>query len=160
VTTFTRPVALLLFLFVVGCGPTATSPPVAPSGKAEEPAHNHPSAGPHGGPLVEWGADDLHLEVMIDRPTATATVYVLGEDAKTAVPVTAKTLTLTVNGEPPTVVTLTATPQDGDTTEKGSSRFVGKHDALKKEERLSGSVSGQVAENKYTGKFREKAPKK
>lgn len=159
-TTITRSLALLPFLLLAGCGPTPTSPPALPSGKGEEPAHTHPSAGPHGGPLVEWGEDDLHLEVMIDRPTATATVYVLGEDAKTAVPVSAKTLTLTVNGEPPTVITLTATPQDGDTAEKGSSRFVGKHDALKKEERLSGSVSGQVGENKYTGKFREKAPKK
>ena len=67
-TTITRSLALLPFLPLAGCGPTPTSPPALPSGKGEEPAHTHPSAGPHGGPLVVWGEDDLHLEVMIDRP--------------------------------------------------------------------------------------------
>lgn len=143
---------------LVGCGAVSTTQPATKPD--DTPAHAHPSAGPHGGPLVEWGEEELHLEVVIDRPAGTASVYVLGEDAKTLVPVATKTLTLSLNGEPPTVVTLTADPQESDGKDKGSSRFVGKHEAFKKDGLLSGSVSGEKDGKKYTGKFREKAPKK
>lgn len=141
----TRSILLALPLaFLVGCGTTPTTPPT------EKVAHNHPTLGPHGGPLVEWGEEEFHLEVVIDRPTGTATVYVLDEEAKTEMPVTAKTLTMSVNGEPPTVVTLNPVPNS-------SSRFTGTHDLFKKDDKRAGSVSGEHNGKKYSGNFREKA---
>jgi hypothetical protein len=133
------PLALL-----VGCGTTPTTPPT------EKPKHNHPSLGPHGGPLVEWGEDEMHLEVVIDRPTGVATVYVLDEEAKAEVPLTAKSLTLSLTGEPPTAVTLNAVPNS-------SSKFVGTHELFKKDDKQAGSVSGEHNGKRYSGKFREKA---
>lgn len=141
----TRSVLLSLALaLLVGCGSTTPTPPT------EKAAHNHPSRGPHGGPLVEWGEEEFHLEVVIDRPTGTATVYVLDDEAKAEVAVTAKVLTLSLTGEPPTVVTLNAVPNS-------SSKFVGTHELFKKDDKLAGSVSGEHGGKKYSGKFREKA---
>ena len=40
-----------------------------------------------------------------------------------------------------------------------SSRFVGKHESLKKEELMSGSVSGMKDGEERSGKFKEKKPK-
>lgn len=138
--------AAFTLALLVGCGTTPTTP------VTEKPKHNHPSAGPHGGPLVEWGEDEMHLEVVIERPTGTATVYVLDEEAKAEVSVTARTLTMSLNGEPPTVVTLTAVPGS-------SSRFVGTNEVFKKDDRLAGSVSGEHNGKRYSGKFREKTAK-
>ncbi len=145
---------------VVGCGGGTTATRPTTSNEQGPPTHNHPTVGPHGGPLVEWGEEELHLEVLIDRTAGTATLYVLAEDAKTAVPIATKALTLSLPGTPPTDVTLAADPQEGDAKDNGASRFVGKHDAFRNPGRLSGSVSGEKDGKKYTGKFRERAAKK
>jgi len=146
-------------MFAVGCGSAVPTTPSSVAKSNDPPSHNHPTTGPHGGPIVEWG-DELHLEVVIDRTAGTATVYVLDEDVKTSMAITTKTMTLTLIGTPPVEVTLTADPDAGDKVLNGmSSRFVGKHEAFKKEELMSGSVSGMKDGDERSGKFKEKKPK-
>lgn len=153
-------VLLLIATLIVGCGPTASTTPTTPAKSNEPPSHNHPTAGPHGGPLVEWGEEELHLEVVIDHKTGSVTVYVLDEEVKKQVPITTDKLTLATSGTPSVTVTLTADPDEGDKATKGaSSRFVGKDDALKGDQLISGSVSGVKDGKPYTGKFKEKKPK-
>lgn len=154
-------VLLVLSAFVVGCGPTTSTTPTTPAKSNDPPSHNHPTTGPHGGPIVEWSAEDeLHLEVVIDHKTGAVTVYVLDEQVKDSVAITTKTLTLSIPGTPPITVSLTADPDEGDRVMKGvSSRFTGQDDALKSDQLFSGSVSGEKDGRGYTGKFKEKKPK-
>lgn len=149
--------ALLFAALVAGCGPT-TSPTTSPA-KMDPPAHEHPTVGPSGGVVVEWGEEEYHLEFLADRTAGEATVYVLDGTAKKVTAVGAKSLTLSLEGTPPVTVTLEPKPQEGDPAGK-SSRFVGKSDALKKEGLFSGSLSGEVGGKNYTGDFKEKARKK
>jgi len=52
--------------------------------------HAHPEKGPHGGPLLELGDEEYHIEVMLDEKTNTLTLYVLDAAAKAMVPTDAK----------------------------------------------------------------------
>ncbi|MDZ4686218.1 MAG: hypothetical protein SH850_14215 [Planctomycetaceae bacterium] len=54
------------------------------------PAHAHPEKGPHGGPLLELGDEEYHIEVMLDEKTNVLTLYVLDAAAKAMVPTDAK----------------------------------------------------------------------
>lgn len=155
--TLTLLLAAVTGPLIVGCGA-----PTAPTGKSSPttPAHQHPTKGPHGGPLVEWGDEDYHLEVVADKATGEVTVYVFGDhdalhDWKAAA-IDAKTLTLTVkSAEPPATVTLEAKPAKGDPAGKASV-FVGKHDALKADKKLAGTVSGLVGGKPYSESFKQK----
>jgi hypothetical protein len=157
-TRIYRPALLLAagLALIVGCGPN-TAPASAPA--TEPKAHDHPTVGPSGGTIVEWGEEEYHLEFLADHATGEVTVYVLDETAKKVKAVTTKTLTLSVTATPPVTVTLDAKPQEGDAT-GSSSRFVGKSDALKKDGLFTGSISGEVDGKKYTEEFKEKARKK
>lgn len=77
--------------------------------------HDHHAHGPHGGHIVELGGEAYHAEVTLDVPTRKLTVYLLGKDAKTPLPVDAASLSvrLVVGGEKQEVV-LSPTPQAGD----------------------------------------------
>ncbi len=52
--------------------------------------HAHPEKGPHGGPLLELGDEEYHIEVMLDEKTNVLTLYVLDAAAKALVPTDAK----------------------------------------------------------------------
>lgn len=52
--------------------------------------HAHAEKGPHGGPLLELGDEEYHIEVMVDEKANTLTLYVLDSAAKAAVPTDAK----------------------------------------------------------------------
>lgn len=81
--------------------------------------HDHGHAkGPHGGSLVELGAEEYHAEVVLDHDAHALRVFILGKDAKTATPTTAKEVTLTPEGKD--ALTLKAAPQDGDGDGKAS----------------------------------------
>lgn len=152
-TTLSRLALPGLLALAAGCG--APAPPASSGGKPKPPAHEHPTVGPAGGAIVEWGDDEYHLEFIADRAAGTAAVYVLDQTAKQVTAVSAKSLTLSLDASPPVVVPLTPKPQDGDPTGR-SSRFVGTHDALKKDGQFTGSVSGEVDGKKYTGDFKER----
>jgi hypothetical protein len=84
----------------------------------EHDEHGHGAKGPHGGSLVELGADEYHAEVVLDHDTHTVRVFVLGKDAKTAEPTAATEITLALEGKD--AVTLKAVPQEGDGEGKAS----------------------------------------
>jgi hypothetical protein len=52
--------------------------------------HAHPEKGPHGGPLLEVGDEEYHIEVLLDEKTNVLTLYVLDAAAKAMVPTDAK----------------------------------------------------------------------
>src|SRR4051794_15154853 len=51
--------------------------------------HEH-GTGPHGGTVADWGGGKYHVEFTVDHPKKEATVYILGSDEKTPVPIKAK----------------------------------------------------------------------
>lgn len=115
-------VALSLTL-ALGC----SSPP--PEGKAPVDAktpdsgHDHASEGPHHGHLIEVGGGKYHAELTHDDATKNITIYLLGGDAKTAVPIAEPELllNLAVDGTP-TQAKLVAAPLEGEPAGQ-SSRF-------------------------------------
>jgi hypothetical protein len=120
---------------------------------AKKSDHDH-GAGPHGGPLAEWGDEEYHAEFTLDHAKQEATVYILGGDAKTASPIKADRITLSIT-EPAFQVELKPLPQDGDP--KGtSSRFVGKHEKLGKDQGFAGDIIGEVNGKPYSGPFKFK----
>ncbi len=82
--------------------------------------HGHDAKGPHGGSLIELGADEYHAELVLDHDAHALRVFVLGGDAKTAVPTAATEIVVALEGKD--ALTLKAAPQDGDGEGK-SSRF-------------------------------------
>jgi hypothetical protein len=138
--------ALLSMGIVVGCGKPAEKKPTP----EKEHVHDHPSEGPHGGHLIELGAEEYHAELVHDDATKTVTVYLL--DSKAAQPVgiaeTELTLNLVVDGKPQQAK-LAAAPQPGD-TEGHASRFsvvdekvLEALDAPKTTGRLNVTISGK-----------------
>jgi hypothetical protein len=148
-----------------GCtGPGGATPKggAAKSGKsAQDEEHAH-GPGPHGGTVADWGGGKYHVEFTVSHPDQQATVYLLGSDEKTPAPIKAKDdqLLLTIK-EPPLQVTLKASPQPGDPEGK-SSRFVGKHEKLGKEQEFAGTITGEADGTPYAGEFKEEpgSPKK
>ncbi|MEO2089713.1 MAG: hypothetical protein ABGY75_09480, partial [Gemmataceae bacterium] len=131
----------------VGCGAQpAPQTPVVTAPTADK--HDHPATGPHGGPLAEWGDHQFHAEFTVDHETGTAVVYILDANAKAAVPIAAKQLTLSLKLNEPTTLSLTPRPQPGDPAGKASA-FEGRHDALRAMRRLAGTVGGQFDGARY-----------
>ena len=84
---------------------------------------DHPDTGAHGGPLVEVGDHEAHLEILHDGAAGTLTVYALDGEARNAVELDeAPGLNLKVDGAP---LQLTMTATNGG--------FTVSHDALKSE---------------------------
>lgn len=163
-------------LFVAGCVPTpAPKAPVATDRQVAKSDHDHPhkegeadhahphkkegghshGAGPHHGTLADWGGGKYHVEFTIDHEKQEATVYILGTDEKTAVPIktTDGKLLLTIS-EPKFQTDLVAQPLDGE-KDGASSRFVGKHESLGKVQEFEGTISAEVDGTPFTGDFKE-----
>ena len=147
-------VAMLLALAVAGCTKSdhaGTASPAASVPATKPDAHaDHPSHGPHGGALAEWGDEEYHAEFTVDHPTQQATVYILDGTAKKAKPIAAKRLTATLKTTPPVTVTLDAAPQAGDPPGQAS-RFAGKAAALGKEQEFADQLAESALEHLPTG---------
>jgi YHS domain-containing protein len=143
--------------FMAGCGSRPTSDTkgeekTARKGALKKTDHDH-GAGPHGGALAEWGADEYHAEFTVDHGKQEAVVYILGGDAKTSFPIQADNILLSIK-EPSFQIELTSSPQSGDLKGK-TSRFVGKHANFGKEQAFAGTISGQVDGKPYAGDFKQ-----
>ncbi|MDB5339590.1 MAG: hypothetical protein JWN70_5209 [Planctomycetaceae bacterium] len=156
--TFASLATLSAVAFVAGCSPAA--PPAAPAPTvtpqpAPTDAHKHAAhgAGPHEGAVADWGGGKYHVEFTVDHDKQEATVYVLGSDEKTAAPVKADKLLLSIN-DPKFQVDLVATPLEGE-KDGVASRFVGKHESLGKVQEFSGTISGEADGTPYAGDFKE-----
>jgi hypothetical protein len=103
-----------------GCG---KGEPAAPEGAetAESHEHDHADEGPHGGHIIELGNEDYHAELTHDDDAHRVGVYFLGDDAKTAKPIDAESVTINVavDGKPSSY-TLPAAPQEGEAEGKSS----------------------------------------
>ncbi|MDP1797670.1 MAG: hypothetical protein Q8K78_09325 [Planctomycetaceae bacterium] len=146
--------------FIVGCPAPAppapkpitpvTQPITAPKDATKHAAHGE---GPHEGAVADWGGGKYHVEFTVDHDKQEATVYVLGDDEKTAAPIKAEKILLSINA-PKFQVDLVAAPQEGEADGKAS-RFVGKHESLGKVQEFAGSISGEVEGTPYVGDFKE-----
>jgi hypothetical protein len=114
--------------------------------------HGHGEKGPHGGSIVELGAEEYHAEIVLDHDAHALRVYVLGKDAKTAAPTTATEITVAAEGKD--ALTLKAAPQDGDGDGKASrfelidEKFV--HDILDAKF-LHGDLRITIGDKPYSG---------
>jgi len=155
--TFASLATLSAVGFVAGCNPeppAKSAPATTPTaGQQETPKHAAHGAGPHEGAVADWGGGKYHVEFTVDHDKQEATVYVLGSDEKSAAPVKADQLLLSIS-EPKFQVDLVAAPLDGE-TEGLASRFVGKHESLGKVQEFSGTISGEVDGTPYAGSFQE-----
>ena len=160
-TRFSLHASLLLTLsFALGCGDQPASKPapapVAPvTQEAPAPKHAAHGEGPHEGAVADWGGGKFHVEFTVDHDKQEATVFILGDDEKTATPIKAATILLNIN-DPKFQVELAAAPLEGE-AEGTASRFVGKHENLGKVQEFAGSISGEVDGTPYVGDFKEEA---
>jgi hypothetical protein len=83
--------------------------------------HDHGEQGPHGGHIIELGAETHHAELTHDGASHKVGVYLLGGDAKSAAPIVAESVTInvSVDGQPAQYV-LPAVPQTGEEGGKSS----------------------------------------
>lgn len=157
--TFASLAALTTVALVAGCNPeppaaapapTVTPQPTAPTDAPKHAAHG---TGPHEGAVADWGGGKYHVEFTVDHDKQEATVYVLGSDEKTATPVKADKLLLSIT-DPKFQVDLVPVPLDGE-KDGLASQFVGKHESLGKVQEFSGTISGEVDGTPYAGDFKE-----
>ncbi len=116
----------------------------------DDGGHTH-GVGPHGGAVADWGGGKFHIELIVDRESKTASVYVLGDNMSDVISVNCKSVTLAVNS-PVFSFELNASPHEFD-IEGRSSCFVGTHDELQAIEQFAASVSGLVGDTPYSGNF-------
>ncbi len=158
---FASLLALTVALGCDGAKPPAPKPNVTPAPtQATTPAkddhgHKHEGhgAGPHEGTLADWGGGKFHVEFCVDHDKQEATVYILGDDEKTATPIKAAQILLSIT-DPKFNIELAAAPMDGE-AEGMASRFVGKHESLGKVQEFAGTISGEVDGTPYAGDFKE-----
>ena len=175
--TFSEVIALLSIALLIGCGDKPSQQPTDQQSTAQQQTkkqteqattseHDHPhesegssdhahGAGPHDGTLADWGGGKYHVEFTVDHDKQEATVYVLGSDEKTPVPITAESLLLTIK-EPQLQIDLLPVPLENETDGK-SSRFVGTHEGLAKVMEYEGTMSAEIDGTPYAGNFKEEA---
>jgi hypothetical protein len=150
----------------VGCNQPAEPGKKTPNQAASDHGHDHGpgghdhseeghahGAGPHEGTVADWGGGKYHVEFTVDHDKQQATVYILGSDEKTATPIDAESIELSIK-EPEMQVTLQASPQEGDPEGK-SSRFIGTHEKLGVVQEYAGTLTGVVEGTPYSGDFKE-----
>lgn len=139
----------------LGCSPSGpAAPPKVGTEEGHDHEHGHEHAhdthGPHEGELIELGGGKYHAEVVHDDATHLVTIYLLGEDTKTAAPVAEESLVVSalVDGKSHQFA-LPAKPLEGESDGK-SSRFELADEALttalddaKSKARLSVTIDGR-----------------
>lgn len=161
-------VALLALAGFMGCNPPSEPASRAPTRSESDHGHDHGpgghdhseeghahGVGPHAGTVADWGGGKYHVEFTVDHDKQQATVYILGSDEKTATPIDAESIELSIK-DPEMQVTLKASPQESDPQGK-SSRFIGTHERLGVVQEYAGTMTGVVNDTPYSGDFKEEA---
>ena len=148
----------------VGCKQETTSttptPPSADSGDThvhadgtEHAPHDVHGAGPHDGTVADWGGGKYHVEFTVNHDKQECTVYILGADEKSPVPIEVAEIEMSIT-DPVMQVTLKAAPQESDPAGRAS-RFVGNHEKLSVVQEYAGTISGVIDGTPYSGDFNE-----
>jgi hypothetical protein len=95
------------------------------SGQASAPSHHHhdhgTSRGVHGGRIIPLEIDNYHGELTYDDKANRIGIYILAEDAATAAPIDAKSVSISATvDDKPSQFTLPAVAQPGEPTGKSS----------------------------------------
>lgn len=149
-------IAIGTLTFVIGCGdsqPDTNGNSEKPANHVDEQGHAGHGVGPHDGTLADWGGGKYHVEFTVDHGKQEATIFILGDDEKTASPIQAEEIQLSIK-DPVMQVTLKASPQEGD-PEGSASRFVGNHKSLDVVQEYAGTITGVVDGIPYSGDFKE-----
>lgn len=133
-------------------GSGSKSPVSQPSSSSGMHSHGE---GPNGGAIADWGGGKFHVEFTVSHDKKEATVYILGSDEKTPVPIDAKEIQLDID-DPKLSAKLIAKPLEGE-TDGECSRFVGTDDGLAVVQEYKGTISGTVDGTPYSGNFEEVA---
>jgi hypothetical protein len=158
----------LVTIGFIGCNKPEAQMQSKPAPVADEHGHDHGEgthdhsvighshgAGPHGGVIADWGGGKYHVEFTVDHEKQQATAYIFGRDEKTPTPIAATSIELSIK-DPETLVTLEASPQEGDADGK-SSRFVGTDEKLGVVQEYAGTLTGVIDGTPYSGDFKEEA---
>ena len=139
---------------IAGCGtqPVTDTPKEPSAGQETSGGHSH-GAGPHDGTLADWGGGKYHVEFTVDHAKQEATVYVLGSDATSPMPIPSEKVLLSITS-PDFQTDLLPVPMDGDAPGT-SSRFVGTHQDLGIVQEYTGTLSAEVDGTPYAGNFKE-----
>ena len=116
--------------------------------------HGHGAKGPHGGGLIELGAEEYHAEIVVDHDAHAVRVYILGKDAKTAEPIAATDLTVTPAGKD--ALKLKAAPQKTDGEGKSSVFELiddGVVHALMDAKAIHGKLQVSIGDKPFTGEI-------
>lgn len=108
---------------------------------------------PHGGTLLDWGGGKYHVELVVNHDKQEAIVYILGEDAKTPLPIAAEKVVVSLD-DPAVEIDFLPQPLDGESA-GNASRFVAMHEAFAPHKALAGSVAGEVEGTPYVADFKE-----
>ncbi|MBM3980724.1 MAG: hypothetical protein FJ304_10645 [Planctomycetes bacterium] len=150
-------------LWATGCGKkdesSAAKPdpkPAPKKGVSEDHTHG---TGPNGGVVFDFGGGKYHGEFKPDHKKKEATVWILGLDAKTAVPLKVAKLRLVIaNTTPKIELDLLAVNPDKDGK---AHEFRGTSDGLAVEKEYEGTVTFTLDGKQYNGDFEEEPePKK
>ena len=95
------------------------------------------------------------VEFCVDHDKKEATVYLVGSDEKSPLPIKADKILLTIK-QPQFQLELSAKPLNGE-VDGAASRFVGVHDNLGLVQEFAGTISGEVDGTPYSGEFAEEA---
>jgi len=149
--------ALMCLGQFTGCN---QKPSVAPTtenrqSSIENPQGHGHGSGPHEGTVADWGGGKFHVEFTVDHEKQEGTVYVLGSDEKSPVPIDAQSIDLSIN-DPVMQVTLKASPIESDPPGKAS-RFIGNHEKLGVVQEYAGTIAGVIDGTPYSGDFAEEA---
>lgn len=150
-------IAVLLATFaLIGCN---SQPPVSGTkssartpGKAIDDDHSDHSNGPHGGSVIDFGPH--HAELVVDQAAKKATVYILDNKIKNAVPIAIEKLQFSVKS-PQFQVDLLPDPLPGESREKAS-RFSAANEKFSNKQKFEGTLSGLLDGKPYLGDFETK----
>ncbi len=112
----------MCFIGLIGCGKGKSNAPVAGQAPAHHHHHDHGmSRGPHGGQVIGLDIESYHVELTHDPASHHVGVYLLGEDAATAAPIEAASVTIDASvGDTSEKYTLPAVAQPGEAAGKSS----------------------------------------
>ena len=136
--------------------PAASKPGVSKPATKKGHGHEHPTKGPHGGPLIELGKEKYHAELIHNEKTQAITIYLLDHSAKKLIATPAKSIKINLKHEGKGMqFALKPSPQKGDKSGQASC-FVSQDEELCRhldENGVDARLVVEIEGKSYTGKI-------